>query len=200
MAEPVTELLLAWSAGDGEALDRLIPLIHTELQTMAKRYMAGERRGHTLQPTALVNEVYLRLVDVKRVQWQNRAHFLAVASRLMRRVLVDAARARGYQKRGGGAEHVPLDEALVIDVERGHELVALDEALERLATFAPRQSEIVDMRYFGGLTNEEVAAVLNVSEATVMGDWKLAKSWLLRELSRDGSEGRYTQRSSTNPS
>lgn len=146
--------------------------------------MAGERRGHTLQPTALVNEVYLRLVDLERVRWQNRAHFLAVAARLMRRVLIDFARSRGYQKRGGDVERIVLDEALLVDVGRGHDLLALDEALDELARIDSRKSQIVVMRFFGGLSVEEVATVLSVSAATVTRDWKLAKSWLLRQLDR----------------
>ena len=157
---------------------------------MAARYMAGERVGHTLQPTALVNELYLRLVDVDRVRWQNRSHFFAVAARLMRRVLVDSARSRGYQKRGGGAERVTFDEAIAIDIGRGHELVALDDALAALAQLSPRQSQVVEMRFFGGLSVEEIASVLGVSAATVMRDWKLSKSWLLRELDRPKPEPR----------
>jgi RNA polymerase sigma factor (TIGR02999 family) len=188
MAQRVTELLLAWGDGDASALDRLIPLVHAELRHIAARYMARERRGHTLQPTALVNEVYLRLVDVERVRWQNRAHFLAVAARLMRRVLVDFARSRRYQKRGGGGGLVEFHEALVIDVGRGHDLLALDDALDELARVDDRQSQVVVMRFFAGLTNEEIAGVLGVSTATVMRDWKLAKSWLLRELDRANPE------------
>jgi RNA polymerase sigma factor (TIGR02999 family) len=188
MAQRVTELLLAWGEGDLTALDQLIPLVHAELRHIAARYMARERLGHTLQPTALVNEVYLRLVDVERVQWQNRAHFLAVAARLMRRILVDFARSRRYQKRGGGSKHVPFDETLVIDVGRGHDLLELDDALDQLARIDGRQSQIVVMRFFAGLTVDEIAGVLNVSSATVMRDWKLAKSWLLRELDRSDRE------------
>jgi RNA polymerase sigma factor (TIGR02999 family) len=188
MAERVTELLLAWGDGDVSALDQLIPLVHAELRRIAARYLARERRGHTLQPTALVNELYLRLVDVERVRWQNRAHFLAVAARLMRRVLVDFARSRRYQKRGGGGERVPFHEALVVDVGRGHDLLALDDALDELARVDERQSQIVVMRFFAGLTVEEIAGVLGVSAATVMRDWKLAKSWLLRELDRTKPE------------
>lgn len=188
MAQRVTELLLAWGDGDQAALEQLIPLVHGELRRIAARFMAGERHGHTLQPTALVNEVYLRLVDVERVRWQNRAHFLAVAARLMRRILVDFARSRGYRKRGGGAEHLAFDEATMIDVGRGHDLLALDDALDQLARVDARQGQVVVMRFFGGLTNEEIADVLNVSAATVMRDWKLAKSWLLRELDRTKSE------------
>ena len=188
MAPRVTELLLAWGEGDQSALNQLIPLVHDELRRIAARYMARERLGHTLQPTALVNEVYLRLVDVERVRWQNRAHFLAVAARLMRRILVDFARTRRYQKRGGGNERVTFDEALMIDVGRGHDLLALDDALDGLARVDDRQSQIVVMRFFAGLTVEEIAGVLGVSNATVMRDWKLAKSWLLRELDRTNQE------------
>ena len=188
MAQRVTELLLAWGEGDHAALEQLIPLVQAELRRIARRYMAGERRGHTLQPTALVNEVYLRLVDLERVRWQNRAHFLAVAARLMRRVLIDFARSRGYQKRGGDVERIAFDEALLVDVGRGHDLLALDEALDELARVDPRKSQIVVMRFFGGLSVEEVATVLNVSAATVTRDWKLAKSWLLRELDRTTTE------------
>jgi RNA polymerase sigma-70 factor (ECF subfamily) len=188
MAQRVTELLLAWGEGDQSALNQMIPLVHAELRHIAARYMARERLGHTLQPTALVNEVYLRLVEVERVRWQNRAHFLAVAARLMRRILVDFARSRRYQKRGGGGERVAFDEALVIDVGRGHDLLALDDALDELARVDDRQSQIVVMRFFAGLTVEEIAGVLGVSTATVMRDWKLAKSWLLRELDRTNPE------------
>ena len=188
MAQRVTELLLAWGEGDHAALEQLIPLVHAELRRIARRYMAGERRGHTLQPTALVNEGYLRLVDLERVRWQNRAHFLAVAARLMRRVLIDFARSRGYQKRGGDVERIVLDEALLVDVGRGHDLLALDEALDELARIDSRKSQIVVMRFFGGLSVEEVATVLSVSAATVTRDWKLAKSWLLRQLDRTTME------------
>lgn len=191
MAQRVTELLLAWGEGDQSALNLMIPLVHAELRHIAARYMARERLGHTLQPTALVNEVYLRLVEVERVRWQNRAHFLAVAARLMRRILVDFARSRRYQKRGGGGERVAFDEALVIDVGRGHDLLALDDALDELARVDDRQSQIVVMRFFAGLTVDEIAGVLGVSTATVMRDWKLAKSWLLRELDRTNPEASW---------
>lgn len=144
--------------------------------------MRGEKAGHTLQATALVNEAYLRLVDAQRVQWQNRAHFLAMAARTMRRVLVDIARAKGYQKRGGGAMQVTFTDALAVSDERGHDLVALDEALEALAKFDRRKSRVVELRHFGGLSVEETAAVLKVSVDTVMRDWKLARAWLLKEL------------------
>jgi RNA polymerase sigma factor (TIGR02999 family) len=179
-----TALLLAWGRGNAGALDELMPLIHAELRRLAARHLRHEREGHTLQATALVNEAYLRLIEIKRVRWQNRAHFFAVASRVMRRILVDAARARGYQKRGGGAEHVSLDEALVVSNEPSHDLVALDDALNALAAFDARKSQVVEMRFFAGLTVDETAAVLHVSPDTVMRDWRLAKVWLLRELSR----------------
>ena len=188
MTRQVTELLLAWGDGDQSALEQLIPLVHAELRRIATRYMARERAGHTLQPTALVNEVYVRLVNVDRVKWQDRAHFLAVSSRLMRRILVDFARARGYKKRGAGVRQVPFDETGTIDVGRGHDVLALDEALDALARLNARQSQIVVMRFFGGLTNDEIAGALDISAATVMRDWKLAKAWLLRELDRTGTE------------
>jgi RNA polymerase sigma-70 factor, ECF subfamily len=178
----VTELLIAWSDGDQAALDRLVPIVHAELRRLARRYMGRERSGHTLQTTALVNEVYLRLVDVRRVRWQNRAHFFAMSARLMPRILVDFARSRQYRKRGGGAEQVCLDEALVVSRERRHDLVALDNALEASATLDPRKGKIVELRFFGGLTVEETAEALHVSPDTVTRDWKLAKVWLVREL------------------
>ena len=187
-ANPTT-LLLAWGRGDETALDQLIPLVHDELRRLARRHMAGERPGHTLQATALVNEAYLRLIEVNQVRWQNRAHFFAMASRVMRRILVDAARARGYQKRGGGAETVSLDEALLVSGEPRQDLVALDDALNALAAFDLRKSQVVEMRFFGGLRVEETAAALHVSADTVMRDWRLAKAWLVRELSGEQLEG-----------
>ena len=177
-----TSLLLAWARGDQSALDQLMPLVEDELRQLARRHMARERVGHTLQATALVNEAYLRLIEVKQVQWQNRAHFFAMASRVMRRILVDAARAHRYQKRGGGAERVSLDEALVVSPEPRQELIALDDALNALAAFDARKSQVVEMRFFGGLTIEETAEALQVSRDTVKRDWKMAKLWLLREL------------------
>ena len=182
----VTRLLIEWRQGDDAALQRLIPLVHSELRRIAKRYMAGQRAGHTLQATALVNEAYLRLVDVQLVDWQNRAHFLAMAARLMRRVLVDAARSKGYQKRGGDAVRVTFAEELPVTGERAGDLVALDEALEALANVDERRSRIIELRFFGGLSVEETASVLKVSPGTVMRDWKLAKAWLLRELRGKG--------------
>jgi RNA polymerase sigma factor (TIGR02999 family) len=178
----VTELLRAWSDGDDDALERLMPVVEAELRRLARGYMARERREHTLQPTALVNEVFLRLTDARLIRWQDRAHFLGIAARLMRRVLVDHARARGYGKRGGGAQRVTLDEGLVAAPDRGLDVVALDRALEALAKVDGRKSEIIEFRFFGGLTVEETAEVLHVSPDTVKRDWRLAKLWLLREL------------------
>jgi len=177
-----TELLLAWGRGEEAALERLMPLVHSELHRLARHYMARERPDHTLQPTALVNEAYLRLMEISHVQWQNRAHFLAVAARVMRRILVDVARAHRNQKRGGGFERLELDETLA-STERPIELVALDEALDRLKAINPRQSEVVELHFFGGLTLEEAADVLEISRDTVKRDWRFAKLWLLRELS-----------------
>ena len=175
-------MLLAWNRGDPDALDALLPVVYDELRRLAAHYLRGERVGHTLQATALVNEAYLRLIEVRKVQWQNRAHFFAMAARLMRRILVDAARARGYQKRGGGAPIVALEEALVVSDEPGRDLVALDEALTALAALDPRMSQVVEMRFFGGLSLDETAEALHVSRDTVKRDWKMAKLWLLREL------------------
>jgi RNA polymerase sigma factor (TIGR02999 family) len=163
-------------------LDRLVPLVHDELRRIARRQMGGERKGHSLQATALVNEAYLRLVDVRQVNWQNRAHFLAMSARLMRRVLVDHARSKNYQKRGGGAARVTLDEELIVSDEPGQDLVALDDALQALAQFDDRKSRVIELRFFGGLSVEETASVLKVSPDTVMRDWRLAKAWLLREM------------------
>jgi RNA polymerase sigma-70 factor (ECF subfamily) len=177
-----TGLLLAWRRGDQAAFDALVPLVHEELRRIARRCMGGERREHTLQASALLNEAYLRLVDVTRVEWQNRAHFFAMAARVMRRILVDSARARRFQKRGGDAIRVSLDEALIVSHERGRDLVALDDALTTLAGIDPRKGQVVEMRFFGGLSVEETAAALQVSTGTVMRDWRLAKVWLLREL------------------
>ena len=182
VSQKITRLLLAWNEGDGEALDQLMPLVHDELHRLAHRYMAGERLGHPLQTTALVNEAYLRLIDSSRVRWQNRAHFFAVSAQLMRRILVDVARARKKLKRGGESIHVSLDEAMTIPHEPGADLIALDEALTTLAAFDERKSKVVELRFFGGLTVEETAEVLKVSAVTVARDWGLAKSWLLREL------------------
>ena len=179
----VSRLLVAWGDGDRAALDELLPLVHEELRRLAHRCMSRESPGHTLQTSALVNEAYLRLVDQKGVRWQNRAHFFGIAAQIMRRILVDHARSRGYRKRGGGARRVDLDEALAVSPQRAAEVVALDEALSRLAEFDPRQSRIVELRFFGGLSIEETAEVLGVSPGTVMRDWTLAKAWLRREIS-----------------
>jgi RNA polymerase sigma factor (TIGR02999 family) len=179
----ITQLLLAWSHGQQSALDQLIPLVHDELHRIAKRYMGRERPGQTMQTTALVDEAYLRLIDSSRVHWQNRAHFFAIAAQLMRRILVDFARSRHNLKRGGRAEQVSLDEALVISPERGADIVALDDALKALASLDARQSQVVELRFFGGLSINETAEVLKVSEGTVRRDWSLAKAWLHRELS-----------------
>ena len=180
----VTGLLLAWRDGDETALERLIPLVYDELHRMARRHMRGESERGALQTTALVNEVYLRLVDSSRVRWQNRAHFFAVSAQLMRRILVDFARSRDYQKRGGQVVHTQLDEALTVSKQRGGDLVALDDALTELAAIDLRKSQVVEMRFFGGMSVDETAQALKVSPDTVMRDWQLAKVWLLRELGR----------------
>ena len=182
--QDVTALLASWTEGDEDALNRLLPLVEQELRRLARRQMQGERPGHLLQATALVNEAYLKLVDIQRMRWQNRAHFFAVAARLMRRILVDAARTQQYQKRGGRAQHVALDEALIVSPEAPGQLVALDDALKALSGVAERKSRVVELRYFGGLSVEETAEVLKISSETVMRDWKFAKTWLLRDLRR----------------
>ena len=182
-SDDVTSLLVAWSEGDEAALALLVPRVYAELHRLAHHQMRAERRGSALQTTDLVNEAYLRLVDTRRVRWESRAHFLGVAAQAMRRVLVDAARARGARKRGGGAQMIPLDESPPAVSERGASLVALDDALIALADVDPRKSRVVELRYFGGLSVEETAAVLRVSPETVHRDWRVAKAWLLRELS-----------------
>jgi RNA polymerase sigma-70 factor, ECF subfamily len=188
----VTQWLLAWSQGDQAALDRLIPVVHEELRRVAKHHMRKERwwgkHGLTLQTTVLVNEAYLRLIEAGNVQWQDRAHFFAIASRLMRRILVDYARSRNFIKRGGVAQRVELEEAGVLSEQRPPDLVALDEVLSALAEVDERKSRVVELRFFGGLSVEETAEVLKVSVDTVMRDWRLAKSWLLRELSAKPDE------------
>jgi RNA polymerase sigma factor (TIGR02999 family) len=178
-----TELLLAWGGGDKQAFDLLVPLVHDELRRLARGYMARERPDHTLQASALVNEAYVRLIELKRMQWQNRAHFFAMSARVMRRILVDVARARRNEKRGGGAPRVSLDEALLVSPEKGQELVALDAALSALEAVHPRKSHVVELRFFGGLSLEETAEALHVSIDTVKRDWRFAKMWLLSELS-----------------
>jgi RNA polymerase sigma factor (TIGR02999 family) len=184
-AKEITQLLIAWSDGDQSALEKLTPLVHAELYRLAKRYMAQEGQGHTLQATALVNEAYLRLIDWKSVRWQNRAHFFGVSANLMRRILVDYARSRNYQKRGGGAHKVPLDEAAVVSEDRAPDFVALDDALTTLAEIDPRKSNIIELRFFGGLSVEETAEVLKISPRTVMREWSLAQAWLYREMSQE---------------
>src|SRR5262245_29118882 len=188
----VTGLLLAWSEGDSSALEQLTPLVYRELHRLARYYMSQERAGHTLQATALVNEAYIRLVDVNRMQWQNRAHFLAVAAQMMRRILVEFARRRHRQKRGGDVMFVPIEDAQDVSAEAAVDLVGLSDALTALAGLDGRMSQVVELRFFGGLTVEETAEVLNVSPETVMRDWKTAKAWLLRELSHTGRGERAT--------
>ena len=178
----VTRLLVAWGEGDESALAELTPLVYEELHRLAHHYMSGERTGHTLQTTALVNEAYVRLIDWKNVRWQNRAHFFAVSAQLMRRILVDFARKHGYQKRGGGQHPVTLDEAALVADDKGTDIVALDDAMTALAALDARQSRIVELRFFGGLSVDETAEVLKVSSATVRRDWSLARAWLHREL------------------
>jgi RNA polymerase sigma-70 factor, ECF subfamily len=181
-ARDVTALLVAWTDGDHVAFDRLMPLVYAELRRLAHRYMRGERQGHTLQTTALVHEAYMRLVDCSRVRWENRAHFFAVSAQLMRRILVDAARTRGAQKRGRNVAHVSLDDEAVVTPGPEASLVALDEALTSLSRVDARKARVVELRYFGGLSVTETAEVLHVSPETVMRDWRLARVWLLREL------------------
>lgn len=190
MQEPrdVSALLRAWSQGDQSALEGLIPLVYAELRRLAHRYMKGERPGHSLQTTALVNEAYLRLVNYRRMQWQDRAHFFAVSAQLMRRILVENAR-RHNLKRGGGIPHVSLDEAATVGGNRPMDLVALDDALNALARLDPRKVQVVEMRFFGGLSLQETAEVLKISPITVRRDWSTAKVWLYRELSGGTSDG-----------
>jgi RNA polymerase sigma factor (TIGR02999 family) len=179
----ITTLLKAWSSGDEAALGRLAERLYPELRRMARRYMKNEHQGNTLQTTALVNEAYLRLVDVTQVEWRHRAQFFAMAAQIMRRILVDAARARGAHKRGGGALKVNLDETALLSSAPDRSILALDEALATFSKIAPRQAKVVELRYFGGLTEEEIVAALNISPRTVERDWDLAKAWLFRELS-----------------
>ena len=185
----VTHLLKAWTTGDEQALEKLTPLVYEQLHRVAQRCMAAERPGHILQTTALVNEVYLQLVDCGQINWQDRAHFFAVSAQLMRRILIDFARSRGYQKRGAGAPHLSLDDAPPVSQESSTNLVALDDALQALASVDGRKSKVVELRFFGGLSLEETAEVLKVSVETVGRDWKLAKVWLLRELREETSNG-----------
>jgi RNA polymerase sigma-70 factor (ECF subfamily) len=183
-AQDVTAILRAWTGGDERALDRLLPVLYEELRRTARAYMRRERSGHTLQTTALVNEVFLRLVDIHQVQWHDRVHFLTMAAQLMRRILVDHARRRGYRKRGGGERPVPLDESALISPGWSPHFVAVDDALNGLAKQDARKAKVVEMRFFGGLSVEETAAALNVSSQTVLRDWSLAKAWLRREMTQ----------------
>ena len=185
----VTALLLAWGRGDEDALRKLTPMVYQELRQAARRYMAGEKAGHLLQTTALINETYLRLMGAQKVGWQNRSHFVAICAQLMRRILTDVARSRGYQKRSGKLRRVSLDPALLVSPQMDMDLAALDGALNKLAAMDERKSCVVELRFFGGLGVKETAEVLNVSTDTVMRDWKMAKVWLLRELSGDESRG-----------
>jgi RNA polymerase sigma factor (TIGR02999 family) len=188
--QEITQLLVDWSNGDEQALERLMPLVYQELHRLAHRHFGRERAGHTLQTTALVHEAYMRMIDQREVHWQNRLHFFAVAAQMMRRILVDYARTRRFAKRGGGAQHVSIDEAMVVSDERAADVVALDEALTSLAEFDQRKSKMVELRFFGGLSIEETAEALDVSPGTVMRDWTLAKAWLQREINKgDNSAG-----------
>ncbi len=186
--EDVTQLLLAWNNGDATALNRLMPLVEAELRKLARYHMRREDSAHTLQTTALVNEVYLKLVNQKKTHWHNRAHFFAISAQLMRRILVDHARRTMRGKRGGGVPDVPIDDVAVLSKEKSIELLALDEALDRLAQVDPLKSKIVEMRHFGGLSVEETAEVLKIAEITVMRHWKLAKTWLRREVRGTGKK------------
>src|SRR5687767_9146722 len=178
----ITQLLAEWREGNQAALDELYPLVYDELHRLARRYMSRERKGHTLQTTALINEAYVRLVDQKNVVWANRAHFFAISAQIMRRILIDHARRHAYAKRGGGARPVSLDEAANITPGVGSDMLRLDEALKSLAEMDPRRSQVVELRYFGGLNNEEIAGVLHVSENTVTRDWNMARAWLYQQL------------------
>lgn len=189
MSNDVTRLLGELQGGNEDAVAKLVPLLYGELRRMAASYLSRERRNHTLQPTAVVHEAYLRLVDQKAVQWQNRQHFFGVAAQVMRRVLVDYARSHKANKRGGAVPKVSLEEAIVVSKERSAELLALDEALSRLAAFDPQQARIIELRFFGGLTVTETAEVLDISPATVKRDWNMAKAWLTRELRKERKDG-----------
>lgn len=179
----ITQLLAEWSDGNQAALDELYPLVYSELRRLAHGYLRRERKGHTLQTTALINEAYLRLVDQKHVQWANRSHFFGISAQIMRRILIDHARRYDYSKRGGGAQRISLDEGAVVAKQRARELLMLDEALKSLEEIDPRRSQVVELRYFGGLNNEEIASVLKISENTVTRDWNMARAWLYQELS-----------------
>ena len=194
-AEDISTLLRAWSHGNQSALERLTPVVYDELHRLARRYMKGERSGHSLQTTALVNEAYMRLVDYERMQWQNRAHFFAVSAQLMRRILVEHAR-RHNLKRGGGVQHLSLEEASLVGGDQDADLVALDDAMNGLARIDPRKVQVVEMRFFGGLSVEETAEVLKVSPVTVKRDWRAARAWLYRELTGGADDGRRTMETS----
>jgi RNA polymerase sigma factor (TIGR02999 family) len=183
----ITQLLAEWSDGNQSALDELYPLVYDELHRLARRYMSRERKGHTLQTTALINEAYVRLVDQKNVHWANRSHFFAISAQIMRRILIDHARRHAYAKRGGGAQQVSLDEAAAVASGIGAEILRLDEALKTLAEMDPRRSQVVELRYFGGLNNEEIAGVLHISENTVTRDWNMARAWLYQQLTGSGA-------------
>jgi RNA polymerase sigma factor (TIGR02999 family) len=183
--QEVTQLLVDWGNGNQAALDQLIPLVYTELRQLARRYMRRERPGHTMQTTALIHEAYLRLVDQNQVRWENRAHFLGIAARLMRQILIEHARRRTRAKRGGGAGTISLDEVALVSQARATELLALDDAMERLAAIDPRKSRVVELRFFGGLSPKEAAEVLHIAPNTVLRDWRLAKAWLHREISHE---------------
>jgi RNA polymerase sigma factor (TIGR02999 family) len=185
---PVTRLLVRWQRGERECLDQLLPLVHGELRRIARRHMRRESPGHTLQTTALVNEAYIRLVDQTQVTWQNRSHFFSIAAHLMRRILVDHARGSRRQKRGGDFCHLPLNEELAFSPAKSATLIALDEALDELAKFDRRKAQVVELRYFGGMTVEEVAEVLGVHGNTVIRDWDAARLWLKRELLREAAD------------
>jgi RNA polymerase sigma-70 factor (ECF subfamily) len=187
-AQEVTKLLIDWRRGNQEALDRLMPIIYEELRRRAHRYMQGQRKGHSLQTTDLINETYLKLLDCSKLSWKNRLHFFAVTARLMRRILVDHARSRNYQKRGGGLERISLDLNQIPAIRHDPDLVALDDALKVLANEDDRKSRVVELRFFGGLSVEETAEVLGISGQTVMRDWRLAKVWLMREINEPNGD------------
>ena len=183
----ITQLLAEWREGNQSALDELYPLVYDELHRLARRYMSRENKGHTLQTTALINEAYVRLIDQKNVHWANRSHFFAISAQIMRRILIDHARRHLYAKRGGGARPVSLEEVATVLPDQSEELLRLDEALKSLAEMDPRRSQVVELRYFGGLNNEEIAGVLNVSENTVTRDWNMARAWLYQQLTGSGA-------------
>jgi len=183
----ITELLAEWSDGNQSALDELYPLVYEELHRLARRYMSRERKGHTLQTTALINEAYVRLVDQRNVRWANRSHFFAISAQIMRRILIDHARRHAYAKRGGGAQQVSLEEAATVTPDQSLDLLRLDEALKSLSEMDPRRGQVVELRFFGGLNNEEIAGVLKISENTVTRDWNMARAWLYQQLTGSGA-------------